>query len=52
MGSRALVHRLATEMGLETTVPYRVWFEGQQVMLKLIVLHALEVVHIHYGRFE
>ncbi|KAI3521088.1 hypothetical protein L1887_10547 [Cichorium endivia] len=31
MGSRSLVHRLATEMGLETTVPYRVWFEGQQV---------------------
>lgn len=31
MGSRALVHGLATELGLKTTVPYRVWFEGQQV---------------------
>ncbi|XP_038898312.1 serine carboxypeptidase-like 45 [Benincasa hispida] len=30
-GSRTLVHKLAKELGLETTVPYRVWFEGQQV---------------------
>ncbi|KAJ7945638.1 Carboxypeptidase [Quillaja saponaria] len=30
-GSRTLVHKLATELGLNTTVPYRVWFEGQQV---------------------
>ncbi|KAL2539404.1 Serine carboxypeptidase-like 45 [Abeliophyllum distichum] len=30
-GSRTLVHRLAKELGLNTTVPYRVWFEGQQV---------------------
>ncbi|KAJ4847072.1 Serine carboxypeptidase-like 45 [Turnera subulata] len=30
-GSRTLVHRLAQELGLKTTVPYRVWFEGQQV---------------------
>ncbi|KAK6922464.1 Peptidase S10, serine carboxypeptidase [Dillenia turbinata] len=30
-GSRALVHRLAKELGLNTTVPYRVWFEGMQV---------------------
>lgn len=30
-GSRSLVHRLAEELGLNTTVPYRVWFEGQQV---------------------
>ncbi|KAM7475788.1 hypothetical protein LguiB_023031 [Lonicera macranthoides] len=30
-GSRTLVHQLAKEMGLNTTVPYRVWFEGQQV---------------------
>ncbi|KAG2706475.1 hypothetical protein I3843_05G093400 [Carya illinoinensis] len=30
-GSRTLVHRLAEELGLKTTVPYRVWFEGQQV---------------------
>ncbi|KAG8362739.1 hypothetical protein BUALT_BualtUnG0045300 [Buddleja alternifolia] len=30
-GSRTLVHRLAKEVGLNTTVPYRVWFEGQQV---------------------
>ena len=32
-GSRRLVNRLATELGLKTTVPYRVWFEGQQVNL-------------------
>ncbi|KAF5746382.1 serine carboxypeptidase-like 45 [Tripterygium wilfordii] len=30
-GSRKLVHSLAEELGLNTTVPYRVWFEGQQV---------------------
>ncbi|CAB4264126.1 unnamed protein product [Prunus armeniaca] len=30
-GSRTLVHRLAEQLGLNTTVPYRVWFEGQQV---------------------
>ncbi|KAL0342273.1 UNVERIFIED_CONTAM: Serine carboxypeptidase-like 45 [Sesamum calycinum] len=30
-GSRTLVHRLAKQLGLNTTVPYRVWFEGQQV---------------------
>ncbi|XVE66110.1 hypothetical protein DITRI_Ditri08aG0054400 [Diplodiscus trichospermus] len=30
-GSRTLVDRLAKELGLKTTVPYRVWFEGQQV---------------------
>lgn len=30
-GSRKLVHGLAEELGLSTTVPYRVWFQGQQV---------------------
>ncbi|OMO88793.1 Peptidase S10, serine carboxypeptidase [Corchorus capsularis] len=30
-GSRTLVNQLAKELGLKTTVPYRVWFEGQQV---------------------
>ncbi|MBA0738840.1 hypothetical protein Gogos_012159 [Gossypium gossypioides] len=30
-GSRKLVNQLAEELGLKTTVPYRVWFEGQQV---------------------
>ncbi|KAG7638359.1 putative carboxypeptidase D [Arabidopsis thaliana] len=30
-GSRTLVKRLAEELGLRTTVPYRVWFAGQQV---------------------
>lgn len=30
-GSRTLVHGLAEELKLNTTVPYRVWFEGQQV---------------------
>ena len=30
-GSRKLVHRLAKQLGLNTTVPYSVWFEGQQV---------------------
>ncbi|KAK5782960.1 hypothetical protein PVK06_037466 [Gossypium arboreum] len=29
-GSRSLVSRLAKELELETTVPYRVWFEGKQ----------------------
>ncbi|XP_057485568.1 serine carboxypeptidase-like 45 isoform X2 [Actinidia eriantha] len=30
-GSRRLVHGLAEELGLKTTVPYRVWFAGMQV---------------------
>ncbi|OAY72444.1 Serine carboxypeptidase-like 45 [Ananas comosus] len=30
-GSRSLVQRLASELGLKTSVPYRVWFEGKQV---------------------
>ncbi|TVU25219.1 hypothetical protein EJB05_27708 [Eragrostis curvula] len=30
-GSRTLVQNLAHNMGLKTTTPYRVWFEGQQV---------------------
>ncbi|XP_042500625.1 serine carboxypeptidase-like 45 isoform X1 [Macadamia integrifolia] len=30
-GSRTLVHGLAGMLGLNTTVPYRVWFEGKQV---------------------
>lgn len=30
-GSRTLVQDLAHNMGLKTTTPYRVWFEGQQV---------------------
>ncbi|XP_015897984.3 serine carboxypeptidase-like 45 isoform X1 [Ziziphus jujuba] len=31
IGSRSLVNKLAKELGLKTTVPYRVWFEGKQV---------------------
>ncbi|WJX80990.1 Serine carboxypeptidase-like 45 [Trifolium repens] len=30
-GSRTLVHQLAKELRINTSVPYRVWFEGQQV---------------------
>ncbi|XP_060168931.1 serine carboxypeptidase-like 45 [Lycium barbarum] len=30
-GSRSVVHTLAKQMRLNTTVPYRVWFAGQQV---------------------
>ncbi|KAG5556020.1 hypothetical protein RHGRI_006604 [Rhododendron griersonianum] len=30
-GTRTLVNGLARELGLNTTVPYRVWFEGSQV---------------------
>ncbi|CAO2818341.1 unnamed protein product [Amaranthus hypochondriacus] len=30
-GSRTLVHQLAGKLGLNTTVPYRVWFAGEQV---------------------
>ncbi|KAE9604242.1 putative carboxypeptidase D [Lupinus albus] len=30
-GSRSLVQKLATQLGLNTTIPYRVWFGGQQV---------------------
>lgn len=31
IGSRATVHQLATQLRLNTTVPYRVWFAGRQV---------------------
>ncbi|KGN63441.1 hypothetical protein Csa_014214 [Cucumis sativus] len=31
MGSRLLVHRLATKLGLNTSVPYGAWFQGKQV---------------------
>ncbi|KAL5546678.1 hypothetical protein UlMin_006365, partial [Ulmus minor] len=30
-GSRTLVNGLAKQLGLNTTVPYRTWFEGRQV---------------------
>lgn len=30
-GTRVLVNALAKELGLNTTVPYGVWFEGRQV---------------------
>jgi len=30
-GSRTLVHQLAKQLRMNTTVPYRVWFAGQQV---------------------
>ncbi|KAK2981083.1 hypothetical protein RJ640_012038 [Escallonia rubra] len=30
-GTRTLVNGLAKELGLNTTVPYRAWFEGRQV---------------------
>lgn len=33
-GSRTLVSRLAKRLGLRTSVPYRVWFAGQQVKNK------------------
>jgi len=33
-GSRTLVQNLAHDMGLKTTTPYRVWFEGQQVTIQ------------------
>lgn len=32
-GSRTLVQGLAQELGLKTSVPYRVWFAGMQVIL-------------------
>ncbi|KAF8043691.1 hypothetical protein BT93_A1872 [Corymbia citriodora subsp. variegata] len=31
LGTRTLVNNLAKELGLNTTVPYRVWFEQKQV---------------------
>ncbi|CAN1318015.1 Serine carboxypeptidase-like 45 [Linum perenne] len=31
MGSRTIVHRLGKQLGLNTTVPYRAWFAGEQV---------------------
>lgn len=32
-GTRTLVTGLAKELGLNTTVPYSVWFEGRQVRM-------------------
>ncbi|KAL9669533.1 hypothetical protein QQ045_007080 [Rhodiola kirilowii] len=32
-GTRTLVDGLGKELGLDTTVPYRVWFQGRQVSL-------------------
>ncbi|KAK9036375.1 hypothetical protein V6N11_078379 [Hibiscus sabdariffa] len=40
-GSRSLVSRLAKELGLETTVPYRVWFEGKQVHPSTSLRHSI-----------
>lgn len=31
IGTRTLVNKLAKELGLKTTVPYRAWFESKQV---------------------
>ncbi|XP_044467358.1 serine carboxypeptidase-like 45 [Mangifera indica] len=31
IGTRKLVNKLAKELGMKTTVPYRAWFEGRQV---------------------
>ncbi|KAI3437003.1 Carboxypeptidase, partial [Psidium guajava] len=31
LGTRTLVNNLAKQLGLNTTVPYRVWFEERQV---------------------
>jgi len=33
-GSRTLVQKLARQLALKTIIPYRVWFEGQQVYNK------------------
>ncbi|XP_038880709.1 serine carboxypeptidase-like 45 isoform X3 [Benincasa hispida] len=38
MGSRLLVHRLATELGLNTSVPYGAWFQGKQVSLLFVLI--------------
>jgi len=45
IGSRATVQQLARQMQLNTTVPYRVWFAGQQViyMDKFKLIHPLTV---------
>lgn len=34
-GTRTLVHGLAKQLGLNTTVPYRVWFQGKQVKIMI-----------------
>jgi serine carboxypeptidase-like clade 2 len=33
-GTRKLVNQLAKLLGLNTTVPYRPWFEGKQVNMQ------------------
>lgn len=52
-GSRTLVHGLAEELGLKTTVPYRVWFEGKQVNFnaKLFKVEE-EVAHFSISKIK
>ena len=49
-GSRTLVQKLARKLGLNSTVPYRVWFEGQQVCI-LITKVAFGTVFFFFVSF-
>ena len=40
-GTRTLINRLAKELGLNTTVPYRAWFEGKQVNVLIFFLGSM-----------
>lgn len=41
-GTRTLVQGLAQELGLKTSVPYRVWFAGMQVILANNHTHEMQ----------
>lgn len=49
-GSRTLVQGLANQLGLNSTVPYRVWFGGQQVIPRInfpISISHQRPTHLH-----
>jgi len=49
-GSRTLVKRLAEELGLRTTVPYQVWFAGQQVNIMTLKFKGAQFLVIDVFR--
>lgn len=48
-GSRTLVHNLANEIGLKTTIPYRVWFEGKQVNAIFLIQIICDITIFRLG---
>ncbi|KAK7852572.1 serine carboxypeptidase-like 46 [Quercus suber] len=51
-GSRTLVNELAKELGLKTTVPYRAWFEGEQLRAKWYRLDNANLIYKNKTMFD